>query len=100
MNYGRGGGGGGTTFLSYLVKVCKFIWPLFKKCCHGNIMNDILIKATANNDPLVNIKSQKDLALYCLTFRHNGRKPPGPRTPYHLRLNHQMLTLKGLGGSF
>ena len=29
----------------------KFIEPLFNKCCHGNIADDISIKATANNDP-------------------------------------------------
>ena len=40
-------------FMSFFI---KFVQPLF-------IYDDMLIKATTNNDPLVNIKSQKVSAL-------------------------------------
>ena len=32
----------------------------------------IRLKATANNDPYVNIKCQNVLALYCQTSSHSG----------------------------
>ena len=50
----------------------KFIRTLFNDCCHGNI-DDILIKATANN---VNIKSEKSFSSLVPNVLAQWRKPP------------------------
>ena len=77
----------------------KFIRPLFNKSvCYGNTVDDILTKVTANNDPEVNINSQKVSALWCQMFWHSGEKPPGgggwiPHpTPSRVKKKHYIVT--------
>ena len=44
------------------------------KCCQGNIVDDISIKAAAKNHLLDDIKSQNVSALWCQTFRYSRGK--------------------------